>query len=71
MKDIEDKTYNVNLFRISTTNSTAQNSKTQSNNEFKVSDQCLQSMNSKEMFPSNTRLKPLNSNPIKAGCHVI
>ena len=71
MKDIEDKIYNVNLFRISTANSTAQNSKSHSNNEFKVSDQCLQSMNSKEMFPSNTRLKPFNSNPNKAGCQVI
>ena len=27
IKDIEDKTYNVNLFRISTANSTAQNKK--------------------------------------------
>ena len=36
MKDTEYKIHNVNLFRISTTNSTAQNPKTQSNNEFKV-----------------------------------
>ena len=36
MKDIDYKIHNVNLFRTSTTNSTAQNPKTQSNNEFKV-----------------------------------
>ena len=36
MKDIEDKIYNVNRFRISTTNSTAKNPKANSNNDFKV-----------------------------------
>ena len=36
MKYIEDKMYNVNLFRIFTAISTTQNSKAHSNNEFKV-----------------------------------
>ena len=36
MKDVEDKVYNVNLFRISRANLTSQNSKTHNNNEFKV-----------------------------------
>ena len=36
MKDVEDKVYNVNLFRISTANLTSPNSKTHNNNEFKV-----------------------------------
>ena len=36
MKDVEDKVYNANLFRISRANLTSQNSKTHNNNEFKV-----------------------------------
>ena len=36
MKNVEDKIYNINLFRISTANLTSQNSKTHNNNEFKV-----------------------------------
>ena len=36
MKDVEDKIYNVNLFRKFTTNLTSQNSKTHNNSKLKV-----------------------------------
>ena len=36
MKDIEDKIYNINIFRISTSTLTSQNSKTHNNSKFKM-----------------------------------